>query len=238
MQHTAHGRALTPAEQRHATYLDALAAFGLSSGLFMEAEDPAPTLDPEPAPTPEPVPDKGFPDGTPLEEMSAEQQAAYWKDKARKHETRVKSLGNLSADELAALREKANRHDALEFELMSDKDKAVAEAKEAASTEARSAWLPRVVAAEFKAAAAGRIESDRLAAILEPLDLSKFVDGDDVDAEKVAAFVDGIAPKQDQQPAPRRGPSASTAGQRTSTTAPSIDNGRSEYQRRHGRKSA
>jgi hypothetical protein len=244
MQHTAHGRAHTPAEQRHATYLDALAAFGLTSGLFMEDDgsDDGSGGDAggqgTDGATSTGSSDKGFPDGTPLEEMTAEQQAAYWKDKARKHETRVKSLGNLSADELAALREKANRHDALEFELMSDKDKAVAEAKESASTEARSTWLPRVVAAEFKAAAAGRIESDRLAAILEPLDLSKFIDGDDVDAEKVAAFVDDIAPKQDQQPAPRRGPSASTAGQRTSTTAPSIDNGRSEYQRRHGRKSA
>lgn len=237
MQNTIYGRALNPVEKRSHLFLDALSAFGLTTGLRAELDPPADPPSPPADPPADPPSDKGFPDGTTLEEMTAEQQAAYWKDKARKHEARVKSLGSLSAEELAALREKASRHDALEFELMSDKDKAVAEAKDAASSEARTTWLPRVVAAEFKAAAAGRIEADRLAAILEPLDLSKFVDGDDVDAEKVAAFVEGIAPKQEQTP-PRRGPSASTSGPRTSTTAPSIDNGRSEYQRRHGKKSA
>lgn len=38
-----------------------------------------------------PVDDKGFPEGTPVAEMTAEQQAAYWKHQARKHEERARS---------------------------------------------------------------------------------------------------------------------------------------------------
>ena len=252
MQNTAHGRALSPDEMRHRRYLDALSAFSLTSGLFMEessdddghedgAGDGGGSLTkPRSERTPE---EKGYPSGVPVENMTAERRANYWADQAKKHESMLKAerknLGNITPADLAALREKASRHDALELELMSDKDKAVAEAKSAAANESRDKWLPRVVTAEFKAASAGRIDADRLAAILEPLDLSKFVDGDEVDADKVAAFIEGIAPKQDPNLAPsRRGPSASTAGPRTSTTAPSIDNGRSEYERRHGKKSA
>jgi hypothetical protein len=58
--------------------------------------------------------------------MTAEQQAAYWKHQSRKHEDRVKAFGGLTSRELTTLRETAKAHDALEYELMSDRDKTVA----------------------------------------------------------------------------------------------------------------
>jgi len=176
---------------------------------------------------------KGFPANTPIAEMTAEQQAAYWQDKARKHEERNKAFGRLTPDELATLREKAGQHDALERELMSDKDKAVLEAREAATQTAREEYAPRLVRAEFKAAAANRIDAEKLAAILEPLDLTKFLDGGDVDEAKVAAYVDSIAPRaadpEDDEPPARRGPSASGAGKRTGSTGPSLQSGAELY---------
>jgi hypothetical protein len=54
--------------------------------------------------------------------------------------------------------------------------------------------MPRLVSAEFKAAAAGRIPPERLKEIVEPLDHKKFLtaDGSEVDADKVSRFVAGV----------------------------------------------
>jgi hypothetical protein len=193
---------------------------------------PAPPVEGAP-----PADDKGFPDGTPVAEMTIEQQAAYWRTQARKHEDRVKAVG-LTPEQVKELRDKATKHDALERELMSDKDKAVAEARETARREARAELVPSLVAAEFRAAAGNRIEPARLATILEPLDLSKFLtDTGEVDTDKVTAFVNGVAPGTGtglQQPP--RGPSPSGQGRRDSSAQPSVASGRERYAQRHGKK--
>lgn len=215
------------------------------------AQPPSPAPTPAPAPpTPAPAPapaDKGFPEGTPLEQMTAEQREAYWKHYARQHEQRVKDLGSLTPEQLAELRDKAEKHDKLERELMSDKDKAIAEAKEAAETEARQSFLPQLVLAEFKASAAGRIPAEQLEGIVGPLDKSFFyaADGKSVDADKVKAYVDQLAPAAAPATSGRRGPSAAgTGGSSTGrpagggTGATGVDAGREAYERRHGKKSA
>jgi hypothetical protein len=61
---------------------------------------------------------------------------------------------------------------------MSDQERAVAEAKAAGLAEAARAAAPRLVKAEFRAAAAGQIDKQALDAYLEDVDLTKFV-GDD-----------------------------------------------------------
>lgn len=160
-------------------------------------------------------------------------------DASRKWEDRAKAAPK--PDEIEALREKAARVEALEYELSSDKEKAVADAKKAAQEEARSAYVPRLVSAEFRAAAAGRLEPERLATILEPLDLSKFLtDSGDVDTDKVSAFVDGIAPARGTETPPqRRGPSTDGLGRRESTTTTaSVAAGRELYRSRHPQKTS
>lgn len=206
-----------------------------------------PATPPTPAP-PAPAPsDKGFPEGTPLEQMTAEQQTAYWKHYARQHEQRVKDLGSLTPEQLSELRDKAEKHDKLERELMSDKDKAIAEAKDAAETEARNAFLPQLVLAEFKAAAAGRIPAEQLEGIVGPLDKAFFysADGKSVDADKVKTYVDQLAPAATPTPPGRRGPSPAGTGGSSSgrpagggSGATGVDAGREAYARRHGKKSA
>ena len=175
---------------------------------------------------------KGFPEGTPVASMKPEEQVAYWKHQSRRHEDRVKQFDGLTPEALADLRSKAERHDALERELLSDKDKAVLEAQEAAKAETLKSVTPRLVAAEFKAAAAGRIEADRLKDLLEPLDLSKFLTAKgEVDEAKVASYVDGIAPAAGPQ---RRGPSSVGLGSRQHSTGAPGDQGRAMAAKRFG----
>lgn len=134
----------------------------------------------------------GYPDKTPVAEMPAEQQVAYWKHQSRKHEQRASRTADY--DDVVAER------DRLKQATLSDSEKAIeaakTEAAEAARAEARKEALPALVRAEFKAAAAGKIPADRLAGILEPLDLTKFLTagGGEVDTDKVQQYVDGLAP--------------------------------------------
>src|SRR3546814_11137571 len=66
--------------------------------------------------------------------MTAEQQAAYWQDKARKHEDRVKKYGDVTPEKLAQLqREHA--------ELVSKGQTAEEQAVEAAREEGRKEIL-------------------------------------------------------------------------------------------------
>lgn len=185
-----------------------------------------------PTPTPAAPSSKGFPEGTPVADMKPEEQVAYWKHQARKHEDRSKAFDGLTPETLADLRSKADRHDALERELLSDKDKAVLEAQETAKAETLKAVTPKLVAAEFKAAAAGRIEADRLKEIIEPLDLSKFLTSKgEVDEVKVASYVNGIAPASPPKP---RGPSSVGLGNRQHSDGSPGDQGRAMAAKRFG----
>jgi hypothetical protein len=215
--------------------------------LRMEVDtDPNPVDPPTPAP-PKPGPpapaDLGFPADTPTAEMTGEQREAYWKHQAKQHETAWKKrAGDLTPEKLQELRDKAKKHDELEYELGSDKEKAVADAKRDATAAATSTYLPRLVSAEFRAEAAGRIAPERLATILEPLDMSKFLTSDgDVDTAKVSAFVNGIAPDTGAgNPTPPRkpGPSSTGQGNRGGSASPSVASGRELYLARHPRKTA
>lgn len=181
--------------------------------------------------------DLGFPPNTPVAEMTDKQAAAYWKHQSRQHEQRNRAYGNLTPEQLQELRTKAERADALEYDLSSDKDKAVADATKAASDAKDAEYRPLLVAAKFEAVSAGRIEPEKLATILEPLDLTKFLTADGkVDTAKVQSYVDGIAPARGNnnggQPL---GPSGAGAGRRQSSqTGSAFDRGRAEAQRRFG----
>lgn len=184
--------------------------------------EPKPTAPAKPAEPSTPSGDNGFPADTPISEMTGEQRENYWKHQARKHEATVKARGDY--DDLKA---KAAKHDALERELMSDKDKAVAEAKDSARAEAFAAVTPRLVAAEIRAAAAGRIEADRLAGLIAPLgDMAWFIKDGEVDTDKVSAFVNASAAPAAQQ---QKGPTAQGQGRRDSSTGPSLASGRELY---------
>ena len=137
------------------------------------------------------VNEHGFPDKTPINDMTEGQQAAYWRHQARKHEDRVKSMADYDAL-------KAER-DTLKSKTQTADEKALEAAKkeagEAAAAAERAKMAPRLVSAEFKAANAGRIPAEQLKLVLDGLDPSKFLTAEgEVDADKVKQYVDGIAP--------------------------------------------
>lgn len=133
------------------------------------------------------------------------------------------------------LKAKAEKHDALELELSSDKDKAVADARKEERAKALSEATPRIVRAEFKAAAKGVLTGEQLAALLEDLDLSKYVtDTGDVDEEKVGKKVAAFAPANGtgKQSPPR----ALGQGKQPGMQAQPGDAGRAMAEKRFGSK--
>lgn len=92
--------------------------------------------------------------------------------------------------------------DALKTSQMTEQEKAVAQATDAAKAEGRKEAITgmgaKLVSAEIRAVAAGRLDDAQLAALLEGLNPASFLTEDgDVDAAKVQKFVDGIAPAKD-----------------------------------------
>lgn len=103
-----------------------------------------------------------------------------------------------------ALKEQARELEALRQQSMSDQEKAVAQARDEGRAEALTLAGARLAAAEIRAAAAGRLTAEQIAALTEGLNFAAFIDETgEVDQEKVQRFVDGIAPAvEEQEPQP------------------------------------
>lgn len=179
--------------------------------------------------------DPGYPANTPIADMTVEQQMAYWKAQSQKHEKRASKFKDLTPESLAELRQKAEAHDALQHELMSDHEKAIEEARATARAEAAAEMLPQLVAAKFESASAGRLSEDSLSKILAPLDLTKFVTDGKVDGSKVAAYVDEVAPAALDPRRGQRGPSAYGLGQQSVTPREPGSQGRAQAEKRFGK---
>lgn len=96
------------------------------------------------------------------------------------------------------LKTRAAEADRLRKEQETASEKAVREARETAAAEERSKAAPQLVAAEFRAAAKGVLTNEQRDALLEDLDLTKYLDDKgQVDVEKVERKVTAFAPKND-----------------------------------------
>lgn len=94
------------------------------------------------------------------------------------------------ADERRARKVAERELAALKKAAMTDQEKAVAEAKAAGLAEANKAAGPRLVRAEFRAAAANRVDKETLDAYLEDVDLAKFLDdAGEPDAKAIEARI-------------------------------------------------
>lgn len=132
-----------------------------------------------------------FPAGKPTADMTDAQRTEYWRHKARKHEGAAKSRDDYDAI-------KAER-DRLKAATQTDADKAIEQARNDAKTateaELTQKFAGRLVAAEFKAALAGKRKADEITDIVEALDLRKFLTANgDVDTDKVSQHAARLAP--------------------------------------------
>lgn len=102
--------------------------------------------------------------------------------------------------ERKAKREAERQLKQLQTEL-EQQERAIADAVEQAKAEAAATYGSRLAAAEFRAAAAGRLSDEQLDTLLSALDLKAFLDDDgDVDTDRVREYVGKIAPAPDPQP--------------------------------------
>lgn len=115
-----------------------------------------------------------------------------WKALARKHEDRAKA-NSKAATELETLRQSQ----------MTEQEKAVATAVADARTTTLREVGSHLVAAEFRAQAAGRLTPEQVAELIEDLDMTKYLtEAGEVDATRVTRKVDALAPKPDPNAAP------------------------------------
>jgi hypothetical protein len=97
-----------------------------------------------------------------------------------------------------SLKEKAALVDQLQAASQTDTERATTEGLRKGRQEALTATVPRLVRAEFRAAAKGVLKPDQLTALLEDLDLMKYANDDgEVDEERIAKKVAAFAPADD-----------------------------------------
>lgn len=187
-----------------------------------------PAAPPTPPTTPPPAGDRGYPPDTPIAEMTVEQQAAYWKAQSRKHEAEARRRADYDA-----VKARADQFDALDQASRSEHEKAVdaarKEADEAARAEERGRYGAQLVAAELRAALAGRVDPAQRDALIEAVNPARFLDDKgQVDPGAVTAWVDKAAPA-----APGGTRYDGAQGGRTGTQPAGVDAGRAAYAAAH-----
>lgn len=145
-------------------------------------------------------------------ETPEDDQPAELGDAGKKAIDRMKAERNAAQAQAKALEKELEE---IKRSQMTDQEKAIAEARAEARAEALAEAGSNIAAAEFKAAAAGRLEDDQLTTLLDGLDLKAFLTDGQVDTAKIASFMDGIAPPQGE----RRMTSDLGQGARTTSTA-------------------
>lgn len=187
--------------------------------------------------------DKGFPDNTPLAQMTLEQQVAYFKHQNRQTDNKLSAFNGFTPQDVNVM---WTRLEALEGEKLTADQKALKEAATKAATEAKTAaaaeMLPRVQAAELKATAALVIKDpDQLNAFLAIADPAKFVGEDGaIDEEKVMGHLTAIYGGSGSGQQAGNGQQHRSWGQNSGGNGvPGVkpgDAGRAAAERRHGTK--
>lgn len=179
---------------------------------------PTPEAAPPVAPAGPPATDKGFPEGTPLAEMSDAQKAAYWQQQAQRWESRRKTdlsdaYEGLTPQQVKDLRAK---NEELEAKTQTADEKALKQAtkqaSDAARAEATAQYLPQIQRLEVKSIAGSVISGDKLNAFMEIVNPAALVGEDGtVDETKVMGYL--TAMYGDTATAPQPGPRHQNFGQ-------------------------
>lgn len=145
-----------------------------------------------------------FPANTKVEDMTAEEQREYWKEKAKKHEK------NRKPDDFEQLEKDARAYREQQEKEKPEREQEVNSARVEGQREGIKATLPTLLTLAIKAKNPD-IDDDDVEEIIDDLDLSKFVKSDgSIDnervtklAEKLAGTADGSAGEQHGDPLAR-----------------------------------
>lgn len=154
-------------------------------------------------------PDKGFPENTPVAQMTETQKAAYYKHQNRKAEGRLEQFKGVTPEQIQQILEE---NENLKAAQMSASEKAVNDAAKQAAKEAREAadaeWRPKLQSQQLRAIAGSVLKGDQLNAWLSGMNPAAFAsDTGEIDEEKVmghltAAF--GVGGDRQQPPGQQR----------------------------------
>ncbi len=173
-------------------------------------------------------PNKGFPEGVPVAEMAEAQKAAYYQFHLRKKEDQLKKLP--SADELKRLRQAETDLTELRNAQLSDQEKALEAARAQGEQAAADRYRDLLVAAEFRAVAAGRVPG--LDELVQDLRLDRYItEAGEPDAVAITARVESLLPAAPTGGAPQeQGAPDLEQGYRTPpSTNPTTSAGRDLY---------
>ncbi|MEG9248015.1 hypothetical protein V6S67_07950 [Arthrobacter sp. Soc17.1.1.1] len=172
--------------------------------------------------------DTGFPANTSVKDMKPEEQSAYWRHQARKHEDRVKAYGDLTPEQARQLKKdiEDNRTKSL-----TEQERAVEAAKEAGRAEVRSVLGQERVRNAFEKALTGRAVDP---GAMLGLNLAEFIDGDKAKTDDIKKWVEehsSESSKQEKQRFPHTG-----QGRREQASSTPGEAGRAEAARRFKKK--
>ncbi|WP_280481632.1 hypothetical protein [Nocardia cyriacigeorgica] len=184
---------------------------------------------------------KGFPEGTPVADMTAEQQVAYWKFHARKHEGREAAYKGVTPKQVEQMQQRIKE---LESAALTENERAVQAAKDEAAQAARAAadaeWLPKLLRAELKAIAGTVLtDKDRLDAFMNIADPAKFAtEAGEIDADKVITHLSTLSGRGQQRDFGSGVPQHQNWGQHANrpTGSSGIEQGKAAAAKRHGTK--
>jgi hypothetical protein len=182
--------------------------------------------------------DKGFPENTPVKDMTEAQQAAYFRYQNRQTDNKLAAFKGVKPEDVSAMQQEL---EALRAKDMTASEKAVKDAEKAARAAADAEWRPRLQTAELRSIASEVLKGDQLNAWLAGMNPAAFAnDNGEIDQEKVmghltAAFGVGGQDQQQQSNNGRQQPPAwgQTSGGTGSVTRPG-EAGRAAVAKRHG----
>lgn len=179
--------------------------------------------------------DLGYPANTRVAEMTAEQQASYWRHHAQKHEGRYKSLvGDRSFDDAKTALE---QYAEIQRQQMTPAEQALTAAREEGKTEGITTERRKAATAIFKATleAKGLEEAD-VAELTANFSVDGYITDDGVDTTKIANFAARFAKSGTDETDRRRrdfGGGNRGGGQQPTTRG---SRGKAEAQKRFGGK--
>lgn len=178
----------------------------------------------------------GFPDKTPWKQMEPAHQAAYWRHQAKRHESRANAAADY--DDVKAER------DRLKAEKQTPDEKAAeearAQAESAARADERAKLAPKLLAAEFKTVAAGKMPAGQVESLLAGIHAPNFLTaGGEVDTDKVSEFLEPFMQDDDGNDGDSTGKKKwpdMGQGRRQNKKSSGVGAGRDLYSDRHTKK--
>lgn len=169
-----------------------------------------------------------FPADTAVKDMTSEQQTAYWKHQARKHEDRAKAFDGITPDQV---RKNASDLEELRKKNLSDGDRAIEEAVERGRTEANGKAAVKVADTALRMALRGRLV-DGATLLNKP----SFVNDGEADVDAIEKWVDENSAPKDGGNGDKPFPNLYQGG-RESLNKTDRETGKAAAEKRFGKKS-